>query len=91
MTGQLLFRMVFGILSALIAIWVALQAIGLWIDKKLARAIGASLIALAVLAGATEILCGRVSGDFWTGLIGLPFLLIVLFQFGCAINRSLRK
>jgi hypothetical protein len=92
MTGQLLFRIVFGSLAVLIAIWiVALQAIALWVDKKTARAIATSLIAAGVFAGGIGIFCGKYGGNLWTGLIGLPFLLILLFQIARALKSSLRR
>jgi len=91
MKGELLSRLVFSIYFLLMAIWVGAYAITLWIDKKTARGLAFSLATLLFLAGSVWAFLQWGQLGLTGGLIGLAFLLALVFRVARALKSSLKK
>jgi hypothetical protein len=91
MSSEFLCRVVFGSYFALFAIWLALYAIACWVNREIGRGLLWLLPAALCAAGAIWAFFHLEDFGLSAGIIGLVFLLALVFEVGRRLMSSLKK
>ena len=91
MSSQLLCRIVFGSYSALFATWLGVGAFACWVNREIGHAFLFLLPAGLSAAAAIWIFLRWEDFGWSAGLIGLLFLLALVFKVGGQLRSSLRR